>query len=128
MIGFGQTDDFIKLEKEVSDINYRMDKHHKQFFLGGTLNLMGIGGVAIGTILISNPIIYVGTALTFSGSIMMFNSHKWFKNIDITDFKKKDIENKVKKRTRQLNNLLSNGDISKSEYDKAINDLNNLKQ
>jgi len=31
MIGFGQSDDVLKLQNEVSDINYRMDKHHKPF-------------------------------------------------------------------------------------------------
>ena len=32
MIGFGQTDDILKLHNEVADINYRMDKHSKQYF------------------------------------------------------------------------------------------------
>ena len=128
MIGFGQDDDVLKLQNEVSDINYRMDKHHKQFYNGAILSLVGFGATAVGVLASVNPIIYIGSALVLSGNIVVINSHKWFKNKDMTAIKEEGAGNKIKKRTKQLDRLLKSGEITKQEYNKAIKDLNTLKQ
>ena len=50
MIGFGQNDadvklqaDVVKLRADVENINYRMSKHHKQFYNGVILRFIGGG-------------------------------------------------------------------------------------
>tara|TARA_B100000768_G_C10880853_1_gene209550 strand:- start:14 stop:457 length:444 start_codon:yes stop_codon:yes gene_type:complete len=135
IIGFGQTDnilklqdDVLRLQDDVNDINYRMDKHHKQFYNGVILSLVGFGATAAGVLASVNPIIYIGSALVLSGNIVVINSHKWFKNKDMNAIKKEDAGNKIKKRTKQLDRLLKSGEISKQEYNKAIKYLNTLKQ
>ena len=127
MIGFGQTDDVLKLQNEVNDINYRMDKHHNQFYNGARLTIGGIGLTALGVVASVNPAIYIGSAVLFVGNIVIFNSHKWFKNRDMTSVSSIKF-NKIKIRTRQLDRLLKNGKITKKEYNKAIEDLRTLKQ
>ena len=127
MIGFGQTDDVLKLQNEVNDINYRMDKHHKQFYNGARLTIVGIGLTALGVVASVNPAIYIGSAVLFVGNIVIFNSHKWFKNRDITSVSSIKF-NKIKIRKKQLEKLLKRGEISKLEYDKAVKDLKTLKQ
>jgi uncharacterized membrane protein len=126
MIGFGQTDDVLKLQNEVSDINYRMDKHHKQFYGGVKLTIGGLGITALGVLVSVNPAIYIGSAFVLVGNIVILNSHKWFKNRDEKGDSAK--QNKIRKRTEQLKTLLRNGEISKKEYNEAIEDLNTLKQ
>ena len=123
MIGFGQSDDVLKLQNEVSDINYRMDKHHKQFYNGAILSLVGFGVTTLGVLASVNPVIYIGSALVLSGNIVAINSHKWFKNKG-----KAWKTSKVKKRIKQLDRLLKNGEITQQDYDKAIKDLDTLKQ
>ena len=132
-IGFGQSDDVLKLQNEVSDINYRMDRHHKQFYNGVTLSLVGFGVTTLGVLASVNPIIYIGSFVAFSGNITMINSHKWFKNKDPVSRNRSSAANitkgnKVKKRIKQLDRLLKNGEITQQDYDKAIKDLDNLKQ
>ena len=99
MIGFGQSDDVLKLQADVENINYRIDKHHnqnlklqtdvkninfhlarhhKQFYNGVLLSLGGFGVTAVGVLASINPFIYIGSALVLSGNIVAINSHKWF--------------------------------------------------
>ena len=127
-IGFGQSDDVLKLQNEVSEINYRMDKHHKQFYNGATLSLVGFGVTTFGVLASVNPIIYIGSAVVLSGNIVAINSHKWFKNKDRGSERKAAKGNKVNKRIKQLDRLLKNGEITQQDYDKAIKDLGTLKQ
>jgi hypothetical protein len=127
-IGFGQSDDVLKLQNEVSEINYRMDKHHKQFYNGVTLSLVGFGVTTLGVLASVNPIIYIGSAVVLSGNIVAINSHKWFKNKDRGSERKAAKGNKVNKRIKQLDRLLKNGEITQQDYDKAIKDLGTLKQ
>ena len=128
MIGFGQTDDVLKLQNEVNDINYRMDKHHKQFYNGARLTIGGIGLTTLGVVASVNPAIYIGSALLLSGNIVAINSHKWFKNKDRSSERKAAKGSKVQKRIKQLDRLLKNGEITQQDYDKAIKDLDTLKQ
>jgi len=128
MIGFGQSDDVLKLQNEVSDINYRMDKHHKQFYNGAILSLVGLGVTTLGVLASVNPVIYIGSALVLSGNIVVINSHKWFKNKDRSSERKAAKGNKVNKRIKQLDRLLKNGEITQQDYDKATKDLDTLKQ
>jgi hypothetical protein len=139
MIGFGQTDDVLELQTDVDNINYRMKKHHnklqndvdninykmekhyKQFYTGVTLNFAGFGVTTIGALISINPIIYIGGAVILAGNIIIVDSHKWFKNIDIT-------ADRIKKRTKQLDLWLESGEITKKEYNDAIKDLKSLKQ
>ena len=100
LIGFGQSDDVLKLQADVENINYRIDKHHnqnsklqteveninfllarhhKQFYNGVLLSLVGFGVTAVGVLASINPFIYIGSALVLSGNIVAINSHKWFK-------------------------------------------------
>ena len=127
-LGFGQNDDILNLQSEVYNINYRMDQHHKQFYNGVSLSILGIGGTAIGVISSVNPIVYIASAIALTGNIIIWNSHKWFKNKDMTGIKKEDVENKTKQRIKQLDRLLKHGEINQMEYDKAIEDLKNLEK
>jgi hypothetical protein len=97
MIGFGQTDDVLKLQNEVNDINYRMDKHHKQFYNGAKLSLLGVGATAVGVLLSVHPLIYIGSAVALSGNIVILNSHKWFKNGNYDGIKSGAKQYKIKK-------------------------------
>ena len=128
MIGFGQTDNVLKLQNEVNDINYRMDKHHKQFYNGATLSILGVGATAVGVLLSVHPLIYIGSAVALSGNIVILNSHKWFKNGNYDGIKSGGKQYKIKKRIKQLEELLRNGEISNKEYNDAIEDLKTLKQ
>ena len=138
MISFGQIDDFVKIKSDVENINYRMDKHHKQFYNGVTLSLVGLGATAFGVLVSVNPIIYIGSALVLSGNIVAINSHKWFKinnkqpynrvqldEIETSDWlrKNKDKSSRVIKRKTQLDNLLRDGAISQEDYNNAVEDL-----
>ena len=120
MLGFGQNDDILNLQSEVYNINYRMDQHHKQFYNGVSLSILGIGGTAIGVISSVNPIVYIASAIALTGNIIIWNSHKWFKNKDMTGI--------TKHRIKQLDRLLKHGEINQMEYDKAIEDLKNLEK
>jgi len=146
MIGFGQIDDILKLQTDidninyrmekhhnklqtnVDNINYRMEKHHKQFYTGVRLNFAGLGATAVGVLASVNPLIYIGSALVLLGNIVTLDSHKWFKNRDMTATKAIAKTNKINKRTKQLDNLLKSGEITQKEYNDAIKDLNTLKQ
>ena len=127
MIGFGQTTDILRLQNEVNNINYRMDKHHKQFYNGVTLTIIGVGVTIIGVVVPVVPLIIIGGGSAIAGNIIIVNSHKWFKsrdnkgNTNIT-------KNKIRKRTEQLDRLLRNGEISNKAYNEAIEDLKTLKQ
>ena len=136
MIGFGQ-DDIIKLQADVDNINFRMEKHHKQFYNGVSLNFVGLGVSVIGALISVNPLIFVGSAICLSGSIVTIDSHKWFKkkNNQIYYREKNSIkkdnlskDDKIKKRINQLNELLRKGSINEEEYDDAIKSLDQLKQ
>ena len=120
MLGFGQNDDILNLQSEVYNINYRMDQHHKQFYNGVSLSILGIGGTAIGVISSVNPIVYIASAIALTGNIIIWNSHKWFKNKYMTGI--------TKHRIKQLDRLLKHGEINQMEYDKAIEDLKNLEK
>jgi len=127
MIGFGQTTDILRLQNEVNNINYRMDKHHKQFYNGVTLTIIGVGVTIIGVVVPVVPLIIIGGGSAIAGNIIIVNSHKWFKsrdnkgNTNIT-------KHKIRKRTEQLDRLLRNGEISNKAYNEAIEDLKTLKQ
>ena len=127
MIGFGQNDDVIKLQNEVNDINYKMGKHHKQLYTGVTLNLVGVAVSVIAVLAPFNPLIYIGSAVVLSGNIVMLDSHKWFKNKDISALKVEDNDNKIEKRKKQLKELLLKGSINKEEYDDAIKSIEQFK-
>jgi hypothetical protein len=109
MIGFGQTDNVLKLQNEVNDINYRLDKHHKQFYNGAKLSLLGVGATAVGVLFSVHPIIYIGSAVALSGNIVILNSHKWFKNGNYDGIKSGTKQYKIKKRIKQLDELLRKG-------------------
>ena len=138
MIGFGQSNDVLKLQNDVDNINYRMEKHHKQFYAGVKVGFVGSGAFVVGVLTSSIPLIYVGSAITFLSQIVILDSHKWFKNKDRTTIKEvsevldeidwKLHTAKIKKRTKELDNLLKKGKITREEYDDAIKELNNLKQ
>ena len=119
LIGFGQTNDVLKLQNDIDNINYKMEKHHKQFYTGVTLNLAGLGATTIGVLLSLNPLIYIGGAIVLSGNIVIFNSHKWFKNGDYKT-------NRIKKRIKQLDKWLETGELKRDEYDVEIKKINKL--
>ena len=74
-----------------------------------------------------NPLIYIGSAVVLSGNIVMLDSHKWFKNKDISALKVEDNDNKIEKRKKQLKELLLKGSINKEEYDDAIKSIEQFK-
>jgi hypothetical protein len=136
MIGFGQTDDVLKLQNDIDNINYRMEKHSTQYYTGVKVFLIGVGVTAAGAVLAVNPFTYLGGATVLVGNIIMINSHKWFKRknkqfyngLEIPTIKDNPSKiNKIKKRTNQLKELLRKGSISKQEYDDAIKILNEIK-
>ena len=120
MIGFGQENEIVKLQNEIDEIHYKMNKHHKQFYTGATINAVGFGTTALGVVLSVNPLLYIGGAFVLSGNFVMLNSHKWFK------YHSK--KNKIDERIKQLQQLLYYEEITQEEYDKAIKDLSELKQ
>ena len=128
MIGFGQTDDIKQLQTDIDNINYRLDKHHHQFFNGVLINFVAGGLVIAGALMSFNPIIYIGSAGMLTGNIIMLNSHKWFKNKDEIPIQQEDKNEIIQKRIKQLDTLLRNGEITNKEYNQAIKDLENLKQ
>ena len=121
-IGFGQTDDVLKLQDDVlklqdkvSDINYKMAKHHKQFYTGVALNFSGVGLTIIGGVVMEVPfIMYIGGGIALAGGVVMIISHKWFKNNT-----KKDIigYSEFEKRNKQLDDLWERGEITKSDLE-----------
>ena len=119
MIGFGQTDDVLKLHNEVADINYRMDKHSKQYFNGVKVFLIGAGVTAVGVVVVVNPLTYIGGAAVLVGNIIMINSHKWFKKGDYNT-------RRIKKRIKQLDKWLETGELKRDEYDVEIKKINKL--
>ena len=127
MIGFGQTDNVLKIQNEVNDINYRMDKHHKQFYNGVTLTIIGVGATIIGVVVPVVPLIIFGGGSTIVGNIIILNSHKWFKSRGDKGNANRT-KHKIKKRIEQLDILLKNLEISDKEYNDAIEDLKTLKQ
>ena len=135
VIGFGQTDDIKQLKTDIDNINYRLDKHHHQYFQGVLINFVAGGLVIAGALASVNPIIYIGSAGMLTGNIIMLNSHKWFQNKEVMSIQQEE-KNKViqkrnkviQKRIKQLDTLLKDGDITNEEYNQAIKDLENLKQ
>ena len=138
MLGFGQDDDMINLQNEVNEINYRMDKHSKQYFSGVKVSLIGLGATLVGVAAVVNPLTYVGGGIILVGNIMIINSHKWFKlkskqpydrvqldEIETADWfrKNKNKSSRVIKRKAQLDNLLRVGAVSQEDYNKAVEDL-----
>ena len=123
MIGFGQDDEITTLQNQVEDINYRMDKHHKQYMTGATISVVGMAVVTLG-IAITVPVIsIVGSAAAIAGGITMMNSHKWFKELIITEnWKIKKIK-KLENRKIELKDLLKSGKINQKEYDEEINKM-----
>jgi len=119
MIGFGQTNDILKLQNEVNNINFRMDKHHKQFYTGARLTIGGIGLTALGAVASVNPAIYIGSAVVLVGNIVILNSHKWFKKGDYNT-------KRIKKRIKQLDKWLETGELKRDEYDVEIKKINKL--
>ena len=83
MIGFGQDDDVIKLQNQINDINYKMEKHHKQHSTGTIIS--GIGFVSTATVVCLTPTalnpfhLIITTSIIFLGQIISLDSHKWFK-------------------------------------------------
>jgi len=119
MIGFGQDDDMINLQNEVNEINYRMDKHSKQYFSGVKVSLIGLGATLVGVAAVVNPLTYVGGGIILVGNIIIINSHKWFKKDDYHT-------RRVKKRIKQLDEWLETGELKRELYDVEIKKLNKL--
>ena len=134
MIGFGQIDDALKLSfpqmsnnekeyvllhNEVANINYRMDKHSKQYFNGVKVSLIGLGATLVGVAAVVNPLTYVGGGIILVGNIIIINSHKWFKKDDYHT-------RRVKKRIKQLDEWLEMGEVKRELYDVEIKKLNKL--
>jgi len=57
-----------------------MDIHHKRFYSGVRLSLLGVGVSIIGAVAPLVPIIYIGAAGVVAGNIIVLNSHESFKN------------------------------------------------
>ena len=127
MIGFGQTDnilklqdDVLRLQDDVNDINYRMDIHHKRFYSGVRLSLLGVGVTIIGAVAPLVPLIYIGAAGVVAGNIIVLNSHKSFKNNNEMNSTVKDTigYSEFEKRNMQLDDLWKRGEITKIELKK----------
>ena len=75
MIGFGQDDDVIKLQNQINDINYKMEKHHKQHSIGTII--IGIGFVSTAT-----------SSRPYTNSIKSISSYYYYFNYFFgTDYK-----------------------------------------
>jgi hypothetical protein len=137
MIGFGQNDnilklqdDVLRLQDDVNDINYRMDIHHKRFYSGVRLSLLGVGVSIIGAVAPLVPLIYIGAAGVVAGNIIVLNSHESFKNnaeMNSTKMNSTKMNSTVKdtigysefeKRNIQLDDLWKRGEITKIELKK----------
>ncbi|MAW21331.1 MAG: hypothetical protein CMD16_02905 [Flavobacteriales bacterium] len=121
MIGFGQSEEALKLRDDVNDINYRMEKHHQQFYKGAMLNSIGVGSIILGVSSAINPITYIGSAFILAGNIVMINSHKWFKNSGNSKYNSR--MQTIKEKKRELKELLRYGKINQEEYNNAIKKL-----
>ena len=132
IIGFGQNDNILKLEDDVlrlqddvNDINYRMDIHHKRFYSGVRLSLLGVGVSIIGAVAPLVPLIYIGAAGVVAGNIIVLNSHESFKNNAEMNSTKMNSTVKdtigyseFEKRNIQLDDLWKRGEITKIELKK----------
>jgi hypothetical protein len=78
MIGLGQENEILTLQNEVDNINYRMNKHHKQYSIGMILNTCGVVSTIIGGSNSNNDLIIAGSGISLIGSIIVCDSHKWF--------------------------------------------------
>ena len=81
IIGFGQTDENITLQKKVEDISYSLDKHHQQYYTGATITIVGVGIATIGLVITLPAVSIIGGIGLLVGNITMIDSHKWFNNI-----------------------------------------------
>tara|TARA_B100000767_G_C19426840_1_gene394278 strand:- start:78 stop:593 length:516 start_codon:yes stop_codon:yes gene_type:complete len=85
----------LKIQDEINKINFKMERHHKQFFTGGVINIIGLGLISLGNIINKNDakaasnIIYVGGGFSLIGTIISVSSHKWFKKNPVGVNKKK---------------------------------------
>ena len=88
----------VKLQDEINKINFKMEQHHKQFFTGGVINIIGLGLISLGNLITkadpkaASDIIYVGGGVSLVGTIISVSSHKWFKKNSISLNKKKKTE------------------------------------
>ena len=78
LIGFGQENEILTLQNEVDVINYKMNKHHKQFSIGMIINTCGVVSTIIGGSNSNNDLIIAGSGISLIGSIIVWDSHKWF--------------------------------------------------
>ena len=123
MIGFGQTDENITLQKKVEDISYSLDKHQQQYYTGATITIVGVGIATIGLVITLPAVSIIGGIGLLVGNITMIDSHKWFNNIIKNEHKKK---RKFNKRLSHLEYLNESGEISNEQYIKEINKIKKL--
>ena len=133
LIGFGQENEILTLQNEVDNINYRMNKHHKQYSIGMILNTCGVVSTIIGGSNSNNDLIIAGSGISLIGSIIVWDSHKWFsinRRIKDKPLSKKSVlldnikESKtIKKAKFKLKTMWSKGIITEEEYEQAIEDL-----
>ena len=137
LIGFGQENEILTLQNEVDNINYRMNKHHKQYSIGMILNTCGVVSTIIGGSNSNNDLIIAGSGISLIGSIIVWDSHKWFSENSRFKFNdsKWEADNiseetthikeskTIKKAKFKLKTMWSKGIITEEEYKQAIEDL-----
>ena len=123
IIGFGQTDENITLQKKVEDISYSLDKHHQQYYTGATITIVGVGIATIGLVITLPAVSIIGGIGLLVGNITMIDSHKWFNNIIKNEHK---YLQKLNKRLSHLEYLNESGEISNEQYIKEINKIKKI--
>mgnify|MGYP006191112861 FL=1 len=69
----------LQLQDQINKINFKMELHHKQFFNGAALNIIGLGLTTLGAIIGEQDVVYLGSGFSIVGTIIGVRSHKWFK-------------------------------------------------
>ena len=133
MIGFGQTkiegdfkynEDLKEIQSNVKNIEYRLKQHHKQFTTGSTISFIGFGMTLLGYMIPSQNLSIVGGMVGMGGSLVMWNSHKWFNGDRYNELNLN--YRKYNKEEKKLKKLLNEGLISETQYLKSVEKLKEL--
>ena len=74
-----QSSQLSNLQYDLKLINLKMEQHHKEYYLGVGLNILGLGLTTIGIFSEEDAVTYLGAGCSLVGGIITIRSHRWFK-------------------------------------------------